>query len=403
MDNYTGILYKSGGTQNGVFFKNGFGSVYAVSGAGLMESGLTANQPIISSITSYTGTVFNRIVISGATGTSFSSYNNLSSFTMFFSNPRLTGNITYADVSGYTPSSRTSYINYTSFTYSGNQILDNAIIYTRGINEVISETQGFIFWTKFRITSRLLSAIQYFNSNSEYFGTRASGFTFQIGTLGLSFGLGYQAGFGINIASSSMEDPSRIPITGSTETPYECNILIYKDPNKNFTTASAFTTYQDNYIKTHSLGAYPSPTFLINDIRCFFKGSFPTDASFDCVAADFYVYNIGFSRTNMTPAEFDLFAQKMLKYDNYWHLFEGETDTPNINKSDVILYMPMYQKFGGNNIRTSRINVYYPKTGVSAFTTSNTAGLAGVRSKFNMSLGNKNRWRKPYPPFDPYV
>jgi len=88
-------------------------------------------------------------------------------------------------------------------------------------------------------------------------------------------------------------------------------------------------------------------------------------------------------------------------YDNYWHLFENETDTPNINKSQVIFYTPFYQKFGGNNIRTSTINIMYPKTGVSAYTLSNT-GVAG-RAKLNMTLGPLNRWRRPYPPYEPYI
>lgn len=330
MENFVGLLYNSGTTQEGVGYKNGFGSVYAISG--------------------FTG-------------------------------------------------------------------LDQTQINVIGINEQILETEGFIFWTKFKLTSANLVGLNLFSSVSRYYGTTIRGCCIYIGTDNTmnfnlyntdssfaTFPLNYRIGLFSNVYNSNFESSSTF------------NVLIYKDPSKNFTQTSAFTTNLNGFknVITNSL-PYSYNTILvqggqIEPMRWLFMGSFPSPPVQDCVGVNGYIYNYGLSKTTMTPAEFDLFAQKMLKYDNYWHLFEGETDTPNIKQSEIILYTPFYQKFGGNNISANRINIMYPKTGVSAYTTSNTnlnQPILGVdnssRAKLNMTLGAKNRWRRPYPPFDPYI
>jgi hypothetical protein len=152
MENFVGLLYNSGATQEGVGYKNGFGSVYAISG--------------------------------------FST--------------------------AYTPTS----------SYDQSQI--NIV----GINERILETEGFIFWTKFKIDSTIGSGFQYFSSYGQYFGPSPSGFNFSIGNLCMTFGL-------CNTLTSVpaffvRHSLNNNTINSSSDKTSSFNVLIYKEPSKNF-------------------------------------------------------------------------------------------------------------------------------------------------------------------------
>jgi hypothetical protein len=313
MENFIGLLYNSGTTQEGLAYKNGFGSVYTVSGASAYDKSM--------------------INISGFSG------------------------------------------------------------------EKINETQGFILWLKFKVNG--------FSTNNKGFlfttdnnnlntGPSTSAFTIQLEAnvsqnpyLSLNLG-GTSIGWStIQFSNDAFE---RLNIFGQTASTF--NLLIYKDKNKNFTDISAFTTYMNNYKKVHLGSSYGLPDIYLEDIKALYKGAVSTSLG---LLMDMNLFNIGLARTTMTPAEFNLFAQKMHKYDNYWHLFENETDTPNIKQSDIMFYMPFYQKFGGNST-SSRIDFMYPKS-----TTKFAYSQSDNTSVLNTTLGPNNRWRRPYPPHDPYI
>ena len=284
--------------------------------------------------------------------------------------------------------------NYSSPTNT----LDLARINTVGFNESILETEGFIFWTKFNILSSGSTNIRYFESDGTYYGSVVSGFSFGISNNIMSFTL-YNSNNAPVIATIPFSKNLTQPINISSDTTSFFNVLIYKDPSKNYTQVSAFTTYANNYKNVVVALPYIWNKIIVKNVQCFFAGSF--GATNDCIGINMNIFNLGMSKTTMTPTEFDLFAQKMLKHDNYWHLFENETDTPNIKQSDIIFYLPFYQKFGGNS-SSSRINFMYPKS-TTKYAYIYTASPNISRMKLTPTLGNNNRWRKPYPPYEPYI
>jgi hypothetical protein len=300
MENFVGLLYNSGTTQEGLAYKNGFGSTYQVSGG----------------------------------------------------NP---GDI-------------------------------NAGITITGLTDTISETDGFIFWMKFECTK--LSNLTLGDWRTCFFMSKPVPiFTYSPSsfTVNMDYDNQIQFGFGNAIPQYvtqyiKLNNTSTIIETGLTY-----NILIYKERSKNFTNASAFTTYVNNYKYVYpAFSTYSYPNFAIDLPQIFCDGSSNSSNS----RFNMRLYNMGMSRTTMTPAEFDLFAQKMHVYDNYWHLFEGETDTPNINKSQLIFYAPLYSKQGDKT-------ELYPKSDTKfGITFANTNTL---------TLGKNNRWKKPYPPYEPYI
>jgi hypothetical protein len=317
MENFVGLLYNSGTTQQGLAYKNGFGSVYSISGA---------NAP-------------DRCMIK---------------------------------------------------------------LVSPSVDKIL-ENEGFIFWVRFNILKIGNTNKGYFftTDSPTYIGPSASAFTVgfdanppQAPYMGFSLGVGGTTIPYRNLIPGAYESDIRIVPSSATTGISSFNLLIYKDPNKNFTDASGFTTYMNNFKKVHPAFTYGLPYFDFNTAKFCFLGGFSAPES---MGMDMNIHNFGMTRTTMTPAEFDLFAQKMFKYDNYWHLFENETDTPNINQSQIIFYMPFYQKFGGNS-SLSTINLMYPKS-----TTKYVVSSSDNTSWLNMTLGNKNRWRKPYPPYEPYI
>jgi len=295
MENFVGLLYNSGTTQEGLAYKNGFGSTYQVSGG----------------------------------------------------NP---GDI-------------------------------NAGITITGLTDIISETEGFIFWMKFECT-RLSNGSNgdwrtyfFYSKPVPLFQNSPSSFT-----VNMDFDNQIQFGFGIFPHITQyirFNNTTTLINTGLTY-----NILIYKEASKNFTDISAFTTYANNYKFVYpGFSTYSYQNFAIDIPKFLSDGA--NNSRFNM-----RLFNMGMSRTTMTPAQFDLFAQKMHLYDNYWHLFENETDTPNINKSQLIFYTPFYNKQGNKT-------ELYPK--------SNTKFGIILENTNRLTLGKNNRWRRPYPPYDPYI
>lgn len=324
MENFVGLLYNSGATQEGLGYKNGFGSAYFISGA------------------SYNGGAY-----------------------------------------------------------------DKGMISLSGFDEKIMETEGFIFWAKFQILKVNTGVTsQVINGNNGYLFTTDSTIANPLPTTS-AFTIGFEANVNPSISNGAPYlslllgknlNGVLIPYRNSgtqTFSSISLNLLIYKDQLKNFNQASAFTSYANGYKNIYNAITYGLNHFLIKNIKLLYRGGFNTNTL--SLGHDILLYNFGLAKTSMTPAQFDLFANKMNKYDNYWHLFEGETDTPNINQSDILFYAPTYQKFGGNST-SSRINFMYPKS-----TTKYGVSSSDNTSILNMILGNKNRWRKPYPPYEPYI
>jgi hypothetical protein len=295
MENFVGLLYNSGTTQEGLAYKNGFGSTYQVSGG----------------------------------------------------NP---GDI-------------------------------NAGITITGLTDTISETEGFIFWMKFECTK--LSSNVNGDFRTYFFISKPVTNSPSSFTVNMDFDNVIQIGFG-NSGLGNQYVPLTSTSTYTTiETGLTYNILVYKNPNKNFTDISAFTTYANYYKYVYpGFSSYSYPNFAI-DLPQILSLDTSTNSRFNM-----RLFNMGMSRTTMTPAQFDLFAQKMQLYDNYWHLFEGETDTPNINKSQLIFYSAFYDKQG------NRIQLYPKSDTKFGITLANTNTI---------TLGKNNRWRRPYPPYEPYI
>ena len=295
MENFIGLLYNSGTTQEGLGYKNGFGSSYVVSGGNPGDIGAT--------------------------------------------------------------------------------------IRLQGISNTISETQGFIFWMRFNCY-KLSTAPN--DSTTYFFSSRD---TTTNGTFSLGMGLDNQPFFSLYDTSFKLKYLyNQEGLVSLIDTGITYNIIIYKNRLINFTDTSGFTSYVNNFKYVHNGFSYSNPNFTISNADVL-RGS--SGASSDA-RANIALSNMGMATTNMTPAEFDLFAKKMYKYDCYWHLFEGETDTPNINKSDLVFYTSFYQKMGN-------IIEFYPKSNTKYGEISSTS----PQSRIN--LGNTNRWKKPYPPYDPYI
>jgi hypothetical protein len=297
MENFIGLLYNSGTTQEGLAYKNGFGSVYQVSGG----------------------------------------------------NP---GDI-------------------------------NAGITITGLTDTISETEGFIFWMKFECTRLSNPGLgdwrtYFFNSKpAPLFVASPSSFT-----VNMDYDNALQFGFGVGPFVVKYLPINSTSTYTQINTGITYNILIYKDRNKNFTQVSAFTTYVNNYKYV-----YPSFAYTYSNIGINLPKLLSDDTTTNC-RFNMRLFNMGMSRTTMTPAEFDLFAQKMHVYDNYWHLFEGEIDTPNINKSELIFYTPFYNKQG------NRIELYPKSDTKFGITLANTNTI---------TLGKNNRWKRAYRPYDQYI
>ncbi len=223
MENFVGLLYNSGATQEGVGYKNGFGSVYAISGA---------------------------------------------------------------------------------------NVIDRCAIFLNGFNnEKILETEGFIFWARFNILNLSTGGT---NLNAGYFFT----------TDGLSYYSITQSSFTVTFEASGIQPPymslnlggsswSSIPyrdlIPGVTESNVRIvpstastgissfNLLVYKEPSKNFNQISAFTTYMNNYKKVHPSAVYGLPFIYLNNIKFLYKGGF--GGAIQAMGMNMNVHNFGMART----------------------------------------------------------------------------------------------------------
>ncbi len=204
------------------------------------------------------------------------------------------------------------------------------------------------------------------------------------------------------------------------------NFTLYKNEGP-FTAASSYRFYMNGELKTLTnagsviydgntaripLNQLSSVTF--NDI--YFGGSFGTAFPFSRTVP-MYVFNNSVFKldTGLTTTYIDNLVTELHRVDNYIHLLPTAY---SVNPTNAVYYFPLYLK-EGKDIRdyynpskkfyielvlgnVSAANLQSP---IADFVSTGTTNYQANQPTQSASVykGPYNIWKKPYPPYDPYI
>ena len=198
------------------------------------------------------------------------------------------------------------------------------------------------------------------------------------------------------------------------------NFTLYKNEGP-FTAASSYRFYINGELKTLTSGniiagniaaAIPSNELsgiTFNDI--YFGGTFGGAGPGSLNrTVPMYVFNNSVFKldSGLTTTYINNLVTELHRVDNYIHLLPTSY---SINPSNVVYYFPLYLK-EGRDIRDyyNPSKKFYTEIGLGSLrtgdfvSTGTTNYLAGQPSQSaSVYKGPHNIWRKPYPPYDPYI
>lgn len=193
------------------------------------------------------------------------------------------------------------------------------------------------------------------------------------------------------------------------------NLLVYKD-NSSITSATSYRVYINGVYQSTSYANYPAgmtiPTNVISAIT-FNEITFGAHNQIGTLGgtnpSKIFNNSVFKVETGLTTSYIDEVALQLHRVDNYIHLLPSSYTI--VNPSNVLYYFPLYLK-EGKDIRnyynpTKKYNVRLTfGAGITLppvdFKTGSTVSN-GIGSPVSVYKGPYNIWRKPYPPYDPYI
>jgi hypothetical protein len=190
------------------------------------------------------------------------------------------------------------------------------------------------------------------------------------------------------------------------------NLILYKNEGS-FTASSSYRVYINGVNFPITVGnanptytTTPVTSITFNEIS--FGGSVFFGNFFD--TAPMYVFNNSVFKVDsgLTTTYIDNLVTQLHRVDNYIHLLPTSY---SVNPNNVVYYFPLYLKEGKdirdyyNPNKKFNVKIGFGNQVDGTFVSTGSANYAAGEPTQTASVyrGPYNIWKKPYPPFDPYI